>query len=351
MKVMLLNDTASVPHIGCQAVSDAHARLLGAAGHIVSRRFFLGELKRFAMPDEEAAIQAVLRDEPLRDEIEACDAVVVNGEGTLHHGAGTEYFAMLGAAQRLGRATLIVNAVFEAHKGWQQVLSRLDDFCVRDAASLECARQLGLRCRLQPDSILGAQFDEPKFIDLREQIVVTDWHPVRDHDVGATLRTILGAVEGSVYFPMLHGIHAHLWRGALAAWSEAGCIITARHHGVYLAVAAGRPFVALPSNTRKIEGLFQAAGVTIPICTTTGEVEAALGYAYEHLVEYERLTSYLRSFLPLQTFSALGRGTDETTPQAEADRLRDQLRGKSRSDAPSYWGLGNGAAAGLRSLG
>lgn len=351
MRVMLLNDTASVPHIGCQAVSDAHARLLGAAGHIVSTRYFVGELARFALPDEEAAIQAVLGEAQLRAQIEACEAVVVNGEGTLHHGAGSEYFAVLGAAQRLGRATLIVNAVFEAHQGWQQVLSRLDDFCVRDAASASCAHRLGLRCRLQPDSILGAQFDAPKFIDLRDQIVVTDWHPARDHDVGATLRTILGAVEGSVYFPMLHGIHAHLWRGALAAWSEAACIITARHHGVYLAVAAGRPFVALPSNTQKIEGLFQAAGVGIPLCTTTGEVEAALGFAFEHLAEYEKLTAYLRSFLPLQTFSALGQSVGETTAQAEVERLHAQLQGRSRSAAPSYWGLGNGSAAGLRSLG
>lgn len=351
MKVMLLNDTATVPHIGCQAVSDAHARLLGAAGHIVSKRYFLGELKRFAIADEQTVIETVLRDESLRAEIEACDAVVVNGEGTLHHGAGSEYFALLGAAQRLGRATLIVNAVFEAHKGWQDVLSRLDDFCVRDASSLECARRLGFPCRLQPDSILGAQFDAPRFIDLRDQIVVTDWHPVRDHDVGATLRTILGAVEGTVYFPMLHGIHAHVWRGALAAWSEAACVITARHHGVYLAVAAGRPFVAMPSNTPKIEGLFQAAGVNIPVCTTTGEVEAALGYAFDHLAEYEKLTAYMESFLPLQTFSALGRGNDNTTPQAEVDRLRDHLQGRSRSHELSYWGLGNGGAAGLRSLG
>lgn len=94
MKVMLLNDTASVPHIGCQAFSDAHARMIGAAGHIVSTRYFLGELKRRANADEDAAIQSVMRDEPLRAEIEACDVVVVNGERTLHYCVGTEYFSL-----------------------------------------------------------------------------------------------------------------------------------------------------------------------------------------------------------------------------------------------------------------
>jgi polysaccharide pyruvyl transferase WcaK-like protein len=121
-------------------------------------------------------------------DLDACDAVVVNGEGTLHHGAGSEYFAILGAAQQLGKATLLINAVFEAHQGWAQVISRLDDFCVRDLHSLEHARSLGFRCRLVPDSFLAAQFDATPTIDLGGRIVVTDWHPARDADVGMTMQ-------------------------------------------------------------------------------------------------------------------------------------------------------------------
>jgi hypothetical protein len=30
MKLMLLNDTATVPHVGCQAVSDGHALIVNA---------------------------------------------------------------------------------------------------------------------------------------------------------------------------------------------------------------------------------------------------------------------------------------------------------------------------------
>lgn len=94
MKVMLQNDTASVPHIGCQAFSDAHARMVGATGHIISTRYFFGELKRLANADEDAAIQSVLREKPLRAEIEACDVVVVNSECTFNHGVSTEYFSL-----------------------------------------------------------------------------------------------------------------------------------------------------------------------------------------------------------------------------------------------------------------
>lgn len=93
--------------------------MLGNAGHAVVERFFLGELRRFINNDDEKmAIESVLADADMRERLERCDAVVVNGEGTLHHGFGTEYLAVLGAAQQLGKASLIVNAVFEANHGW-----------------------------------------------------------------------------------------------------------------------------------------------------------------------------------------------------------------------------------------
>jgi len=351
MKVLLLNDTGTVPHIGCQAVSDAHARMLGQAGHQVIDRAFLGDLRRFAGKDEGACVARVLGDDAMRGRLEACDAVVVNGEGTLHHGNGTEYFAVIDAAQRLRKATVLVNAVFEAHTGWHAALSRLDDFCVRDLHSLQYARSLGLRCRLVPDSFLGARFDAGRFIDLSGRIVITDWHPARDADVGATLRTLIDADASTFYFPMLHAVHAHLWRGAAAVWASADLIITGRHHGVYLAATARKPFVALPSNTRKVEGLIEAAGATIPVCASTSEVEAALSHAMSHPGEYERLFDWMDAQMPLTTFSALGQGADESDPERELGRLREHLATRPPGIDPAHWGLGNGPGAGLHPLG
>lgn len=350
MKVFLLNDTATVPHIGCQAVSDAHARLLGSAGHRVVDRAFLGELKPFAHREEEPGIAAVLADESLRSRIEAAEAVVVNGEGTLHHGVGTEYFAVLGAAQRLGKATLIVNAVFEAHQGWEAVIQGLDDFCVRDQNSLDHARSFGFRCRLVPDSFLGAQFDGNPFVDLHDKIVITDWHPARDFDVGVTLRGLLDSVEGTFYFPMQHGIHAHLWRRAAQTWARASVIVTARHHGLYLAAVARKPFIAMPSNTRKVEGLIAAAGAKIPVCIHRAEVEAAAGSAFQNLGEYERLFDWLAAQLPLQTFSALGKGSDETDVARELAQLEHHRSLRPDCDSPAAWGLSNGKGSGIVSL-
>lgn len=349
MNIFLLNDTATVPHIGCQAVSDAHARMLGEAGHQVMERAFLGELRAFASEDEAAGIAAVLADPLLRVRIEACDALVVNGEGTLHHGFGSEYFACIGAAQQLGKKTLIVNAVFEAHRGWLDTLGRLDDFCVRDAESLRHADSHGLAARLVPDSFMGARFDADASVDLAGQIVVTDWHPYRDPDVGATLRRILDQVDGSFYYPMQHGIQSHIWRGAMADWAAASIIITGRHHGIYLAARARKPFIALPSNTRKIEGLMEAAGVTIPVVSSGDEVEAAFEYAMSNLDQYEKLFDWLDAHTPLTTFRALGLGTGQGGAATELARLAAQAKGRSTGIAPHFWGLRNGRADTLRS--
>ncbi len=350
-RIFLLNDTANIPHIGCQAVSDAHARLLGGSGHEIIDRTFLGELSSFSGQDEKECIARVLADEAFRARIEAADTVVVNGEGTLHHGAGSEYFAVLGAAQGLKKITLIVNAVFEAHSGWMSVLKKLDDFCVRELFSLEHAQSLGLKARLVPDSLLGAKFSNQPTMNLNDRIVVTDWHPLRDADVGETLRNILDSVPGSFYYPMLHGINASQWQGSAAAWASAASVITARHHGVYLAAVARKPFVALPSNTKKIEGLIAAAGVKIPICTTIEEIKDGFEYAVNNLSEYQEFFDWLDSHCPLTTFSALGTGSSAADEERELKRLETHLAGKSRALEPSFWGLKNGLSAGLTPLG
>jgi hypothetical protein len=348
MKVFLLNDTASVPHTGCQAVSDAHARLLGAAGHEVVDRAFAGDLRAFAAEDEKTAIRAVLVNDPLRARIEACDAVVVNGGGTPHHGLGVEWLACLGAAQRLGKATLIVNALFTPQAGWRNVLAQLDDFCVQDVRSLRLAHTMGHpRCRLVPDSIAAARFDQPAWVDLKEHIVVTDWHPARDADVGETLRAILQAVEGTYYLPLLHGVQAHVWRGMVNTIARASILITGCHHGIYLAMLARKPFIALPSATPQIEGLLEAAEARIPVCVSPADVEAAFKKAVEDDSEYERVFDWLGHHLPLSTFDALGSGSAPADEAREVARLYAHIGARVKLASTAHWGLGSGRAQGL----
>lgn len=53
MRILLLNETGTWPHVGCLAVADAHARMLGSMGHVVARRPVgtLGHLSRAGTGD------------------------------------------------------------------------------------------------------------------------------------------------------------------------------------------------------------------------------------------------------------------------------------------------------------
>ena len=108
MRILLANETGSVPHLGCRAVADGHARLLGRAGHAVADRLFLNALRGHEVGDDRDVVAAIERDTHLMGRVAAVDAVVVNGEGTIHHGAGRGWLGLLQAAQNMGKLTLIV---------------------------------------------------------------------------------------------------------------------------------------------------------------------------------------------------------------------------------------------------
>lgn len=326
MKVLLLNDNAIVPHVGCLAVSDAHARMLAFAGHEVVDRCFVWELSAFADRDEEKAIGRVMEDPRLRARIEGVDAVVCNGEGTIHHGAGLDLLATLGAAQRLGRRTFLVNSVIQDVPGYHDVLRRVDDLTVRDQRSGDELGRMGVACRVVPDSAIEAVFSDEPLIRLDDKVAVLDWHPARNADVGNALIGYMDAhADTSFYFPLFHGVQRWLWRHSVATLRTARAVVTARHHGVYLAAMAGRPFVALPSNTHKIEGIIEASGLPIPICTDLQGLERAVAWALENSGVYAEFSAWLVRQRPLTTFRGLGIGGPPLDPVVANARVDEAV--------------------------
>jgi len=261
MKVMLCNDTGTKSHVGCQAVSDAHARMLGRMGHIVHHRYFVNELAGHARPGLAETVAALERDDKVMETLNRSDAVIVNGEGTLHHGRGLEYVALLVLAKRLGKAALLVNALFQEMEADAEALNSLDAFFVRDTLSEAYARARGIRCAHAPDSILAAGFTPTPRPDFHGDLVVTDWHKSRDGDIGAASISFLADAPNDApyrFFP-LHARQARgQWAGAMSAMGTSRLVVTARHHGVYLALMAGVPFVPLESNSWKIRATVES---------------------------------------------------------------------------------------------
>lgn len=340
MKILLLNDTALVPHAGCQAVSDAHARMLGRRGHEITKRHFLNALPEIASMAEAEAISAILHDESLASDLQSVDAVVLNGEGTIHHGAGRQWLAMLGAAQRCGKATILANAVFEETFAFESVLRRLDDFVVRDERSAAFARSRGLRCRVALDSALEANFADSAFDLGAGNVVVTDWHDQRNPDVGAACLSLLGDPGLQSDFLPFHAIETQsLWRHYPATMARYAVVVTGRHHGVYFAIRAGRPFVPLGSNTQKVEGFLEFVQAPFAVATTKDSIIERLAWAEKNTRAFEEIFDKVRGQMPLDTFAVLGGDSDPSGAEREIARLAREVALREDAKAVARWSV------------
>lgn len=304
MRILLANETGSVPHLGCRAVADGHARLLGRAGHAVADRLFLNALRGHEVGDDRDVVAAIERDTHLMGRVAAVDAVVVNGEGTIHHGAGRGWLGLLQAAQNMGKLTLLVNAVIEETTGFPSMWPNLTDCTVREPRSWEAARRLGARPRVVADSYLAARFTptgEPIHGD-----VVTDGHSQRE----AACAVLDGYLrrQGGTFLPLRTPQAGEQWAGLPHRLGTARVVITGRHHGVYAAIVAGRPFVALASNTHKIEATLEAVGLSRLVVSTAEQAVAQRDWAVGNPAVFRSLAARLAGGRPPTTFAVLGHG-------------------------------------------
>lgn len=305
-RVVLFNDTRNNPHIGCQAVADAHERMLERAGVELVDRYFNRELWEFASIRRAEDMKRALAESRFREVLSDADAVVVNGEGTIHHGQGRELLATLAVAQEMGKRTLLLNAVMEEVPDFHEVLRAVDDLTVRDARSARYLESLGIACRVLPDSVVEARFDDEPYADYSGKLLVTDWHIHVDATVGAAIRRFESETAGTTARYALQGHEPALrWRHAVADVRTATAMVSARHHGAYLAALAGIPFVLLGSNTHKMEGFIEWTELPIPFCRTASEIQAGLEFARSRAAMYFELSARLRAITPLDSFRQL----------------------------------------------
>lgn len=348
MRVALFNDTAVAPHMGCQAVSDAHARMLGRQGHMVVYRGFVTQFRKIGRLEENEAILKALENARLHKVLNNCDVVIVNGEGTIHHHGGQHLLAILGAAQELGKPTLLVNSVFEATTGFDSVLRRLEDFTVRDRLSELHAKERGISCRLVWDSSLEASYSSEVSDRSTGKTIITDWHGTRSEDTGDLLRRFCDNPVGDVeYVPLQHARAYETWASGPSVFRSAKQVITGRHHGCYFCIKGRQVFIPLGSNTFKIEGLVEMSGVPIPIPSTWSQLCEALEWLSKSADLYDRLFDKAEEQLPLSTFRVLGQGTDsdEATELSRLQRQRDRaeaLQQKLCDNIPDLWSAFSG---------
>jgi hypothetical protein len=286
MRVYIVNDTSSY-HAGSSAVMASLRHKLSGQGHTVIHT-------------------TPRRVEPQRQWIERCDALVVNGEGAMQEEAkgwanqrATKIMESLRLAKDLGKQAYLVNSVWHRmNPGWTEVLRCLDGLWVREPIS---QRQMESEQGVRPDVFLDLSYSCPVC------------------PTAGSKRFAGKDVIGTIYernmpgFGRFSRFNRHFWRmkhlglGGTAEnktrpgdWSYivnslsgADVYITGQHHGVYAACRARVPFAFFKVYNHKIQGLFEWAGLDIPIATTLPELLDAVRWAKAHQEVFTELFDWM----------------------------------------------------------
>ncbi len=222
------------------------------------------------------------------DALDDCDAVIVNGEGSIHHDSTRSQFliGVLRKAQLLGKKTALVNALFQQSLDeYRDVLERLDFFSVREPASAENAKRLGGRPIILLDSAADPHFptNSGKVLRNLPEIVKGDTHPL------STCRAVLDSLDVDSI-----SLKSISFEDLVATLRTAKVYVTGQHHGVYAAGLAGIGFVPIPSNSHKIESLVEWSGLPIPICRRQEDLGECIAFAVDNQTLFKRFQQFLR---------------------------------------------------------
>jgi polysaccharide pyruvyl transferase WcaK-like protein len=212
-------------------------------------------------------------------EISCCDMVIINGEGTMHHDRPGALALMEAGlfAHQMGIPVALINTVWEDNIRANKLLSCCSLVFVRESISAKEIRRAGFDAEIVPDLVLTSCPDHlfQNSATNHGPVIVMD--DVR-RDKAVMLAHYAGA-RGLQFCrmeprPSLRAVGAMFWWGRLCAAgrfaphfsvdqvskiTRASLVVTGRFHGVCLAILAQRPFVAISSNTHKIEGLLADA--------------------------------------------------------------------------------------------
>jgi hypothetical protein len=201
------------------------------------------------------------------------DWLVVNGEGTMHHGSRGTHKKLEAIAQAIaaGRRADLVNTVWQDNPPEMAMALRgCTEITVREICSQRELARSGINSKLIPDACFFEPIDPAApVIDFEGQVVATDFW---SQEFAAFVRVEKDWINPLPYIDM----RAMSWSSLVGSLRTASALVTGRHHAVYAACRAGIPFFALKGNTHKIEGLVESAAAEIPIFTRFTDLKDAV---------------------------------------------------------------------------
>ncbi len=329
MRVLIINDTTNWYHFGCTGTSTAIKNEIEKMGFNVSSFSIVDAGQLENIPTEanffsrQGQEKFIISNPRFCDLVHASDIVIVNGEGTLHgpkkgpltllymtHIAKNVFFKNV----QIINHSVYPNDDLSIHEGpildiYKKVYQAIDFSAIREPVSLEVMKKIGLSSQesfdclplyikhyykpkpinKQNDLILvsgsAAWFNKNIFTDdlridnammpgleemantlkakisdgYRVKFLYSDMqYPARDdQEMILELKRYMGP-----YFSVANATSVDDWLDHIAG---AGLLISGRFHHSIAAACLGTKFIALNSNTPKMEGLMSSMGCPKPL--------------------------------------------------------------------------------------
>lgn len=268
MKVIIFNDTSDY-HKGCEKVMEYLHKDVQNCGH---------QLLASVKGNKD-------RVEDVQNYFMEADAVIVNGEGTMHHDKPVPHqlLQVIRNAKVLGKKTALINTVWQSMTLDDEMKDVLRDtyISVREVMSQEELQRDDIRADIHLD--LSYYNDVPEKVSPQRELVIGKFFMQQDY-----------RPEGINHID----IFKDDWNTVVNILRNTDWFITGRHHELYAACKARCSFAALSGNTWKNEGLIKTAGVDIPIESPTllhSRIPEFLDRCKEHRLEYVKLFDWMQT--------------------------------------------------------
>ncbi|MEO5325270.1 polysaccharide pyruvyl transferase family protein [Mesorhizobium sp. CC13] len=293
LKAVILNDTRGHPHFGCFRVMRAIEHNLGRRGVEVAAT----SLVRTEWWNDRSFLEATA----------ASDLIVINGEGTCHHGSrhAEGLLRIVEHPVRGHRPVVLINALYQENPAeWARYLEQMDAIWTRDSwSAAEVRERIGREIPWALDLSMSegehpvAETAKRDLLTIGESVVgnvsrslvkASQTHPqARFLPIVTTMKS--RKPEYPAVFRVLRDIYVqgHLLtfkirnRDSIFSASEqeyAGYLlrsflhVSGRFHAVCFALTTRTPFLTLPSNSWKIEALFADVGLDLRRIVNPAEI-------------------------------------------------------------------------------
>ena len=247
-KVYLLNDTRrDSGHVGCELV---YKNIIELCNQNNMEVYFSDSCYPYGSTDLEM----------YKNIMANCDLLIFNGEGTLHDNAGFLMLEKCKIAKKMGKPVFLINTVWQNNKNIEHYLEYFDlIFCRESLSYKEIPQEYKAKTCVVPDLTLWSS-NKIKPMQRFTKLIFTD--SVIDKTT-RLLEKLSKKYNAEMYYmyQTQNSDVKYLTEETIANLSSDSLIVTGRFHALTLGIKYGIPTIALSSNTHKIEGMLQDAGL------------------------------------------------------------------------------------------